>query len=245
MNRAIRAIFVKKDGSVSIHKDEGTKPLNYMGKGSVHTVEEVNPSNHRELGILTWRFETRKESLEIQVFDILQDHDLMLSDVDEGLIRDGTEDDLQAWLSANITVINPAYEFIQREYPTGAGPVDLFARDLSTGKYVAIEVKRVAMLPAVGQVQRYVQALNEQPEYEGNVEGILVALDVRPKTRVLAEKNSINWTEVSDVWEDAKRQGTHHVTPVSEPTVANIASPETHSHEVPMSESRNELSDPS
>lgn len=37
--RARRAIIIKSDGAISVHQDKSNKPLNYMGAGSILTIE--------------------------------------------------------------------------------------------------------------------------------------------------------------------------------------------------------------
>lgn len=191
MNPAVRAIIIKDDGAVSIHNDASNKPLNYMGKGNVFTEEygEDEP---------IWMFDTRKENLTITMHQIISDTSFELAEEDEGLIRDGTEDQLQAWLSENPTALGGNYELVQREFQTGAGPVDLLVKDES-GAFIAVEVKRVAMLTAVDQVNRYVNAIREMAGYE-NVRGMVAALDIRPKTELLAVKRSVECHVIDEDW---------------------------------------------
>ena len=192
LGRAVRALVVKSDGSVSVHNDRGTKPLNYMGKGCVHSVV-VN-----EDGCEVWCYDSRKESLQVCMFQVFSDSMFPLeAGVGDVLERDGTEIQLQGWLAENPDVIGEGFVFGSREFATGAGPVDLFMFD-PDGVPVAVEVKRTAMLGAVDQVSRYVEALKASGYDE--VYGLLVALDVRPKTRVLAEKRGIRWVEVPSDW---------------------------------------------
>lgn len=182
--QGVRAIMIKNDGAVSIHNDLGNKPLNYMAKGNVLT--ETVYDDHT-----VWSFDTRKESLQITLHNIISDSLFGLDLNSEGLVRDGTEPQLQAWLAANPEVLGEGYSLVQREYPTGAGPVDLLVLD-AEGNPVAVEVKRVAMLSAVDQTRRYVEALKNRPGFE-NVRGLLVALDVRPNTVTLAEKRGLDY----------------------------------------------------
>lgn len=191
LNAAVRAIIIKSDGAVSIHNDLGNKPLNYMGKGNIFT-ESIDD------GLLTWSFETRKENLTLTLEEVFSDSDHILVVEDEGLIRDGTENQLQLWLSENPHALGEGYTVVQREFNTGSGPVDLLAQDAS-GNYVAVEVKRTAMLNSVSQVKRYVDALQEMPGFEG-ARGMIAALDIRPNTLKLAEKRGIDCVSVENAW---------------------------------------------
>lgn len=197
LKQAIRAIIIKEDGAVSIHSDAGNKPLNYMGKGNVFSIVEEGDETF-------WHFDTTKENLTIRMLEILSDSAHILAEVDEGLIRDGTEAHLQAWLAEYPEVLGEGYTLVEREFNTGNGPVDLLVKD-NQGQYIAVEVKRVAMLGAVGQVKRYIDALNDKPEFEGS-KGIVVALDIRPNTQKLADKRGITCITVQEEWQKYKEQ---------------------------------------
>jgi RecB family endonuclease NucS len=190
--RGVRSVMVKSDGAISIHNDAGNKPLNYMGKGSLFS-EYLD-----EDGILTWRFETTKENLTITMHRVVSDSQHILDLEDEGLVRDGTERQLQAWLAENPAALGLGFEVVGREIQTGHGPVDLLVKD-AEGNHIAVEVKRVAMLGAVGQVLRYVTALEETGEY-GPVRAMVAALDVRPKTLKLADKRGVECVTVNAAW---------------------------------------------
>jgi RecB family endonuclease NucS len=191
---AVRAIIFKDDGSISIHNDKSNKPLNYMGKDNVFTESIEN-------GLLSWYFDTRKESLRIDMHQIISDTAYALELDGPGLVRDGTEDHLQAWLSDNTEVLGNGFTLVSREYQTGAGPVDLLVRD-TEGNPVVVEVKRVAMLGSVDQALRYRNSLQEVEGFE-KTRGIVAALDIRPNTFKLAEKRGIECIELPPTWKNS------------------------------------------
>lgn len=191
MGRAIRSIMIKNDGAISIHNDVGNKPLNYMGKDNIST-ETINEDD----GTTIWRFDTRKEYLEITLYSVLTDFQHELDNGSVPLVRDGTEHDLQAWLFENHYVIREGLKPLQREYQTTAGAIDLMF-EKPDGKLLGVEVKRVAMLGAVDQCVRYRNALNDLHD---DVEVILTALDIRPNTAKQADKRKIGYTFVPSSW---------------------------------------------
>lgn len=192
---AVRAIMFKDDGSISIHNDKSNKPLNYMGKGNVFT-------EFFEEDAMIWYFDTRKESLKIEMHHIVSDTEFELDLEDPGLVRDGTEDHLQAWLAENTHVLGNGFTLVDREYQTGDGPVDLLVLD-ADGNPVAVEVKRVAMLGAVDQASRYIAALQEKEGYQ-NTRGMVAALDIRPNTTKLADKRGVECFVLPEDWKETE-----------------------------------------
>lgn len=191
LNQAVRAIIIKDDGAVSIHNDKSNKPLNYMGKGNKFSEETVDD-------LTVWLFDTSKENLRVTLHEVISDTNFDITTDDEGLIRDGTESHLQAWLADNPEAVGEGFKFIQREFPTGAGAVDLLMHDADNNP-VAVEVKRVAMPTSVYQAIRYVDALKDQEGFE-NVTGLVVAVDLRPNMVKLAERRGIQAVKVPDNW---------------------------------------------
>lgn len=191
LGEAVRAIIIKDDGAVSVHNDKSNKPLNYMGKGNVFTVDDSGEN-------LVWFFDARKESLQIVLHHIVSDSTFALGEDEEGLVRDGTEYHLQEWLSVHPEVVGEGFRFVMREFPTGVGAVDLLMVD-GDGVPVAVEVKRVATPTSVYQALRYVDAMREQVGYE-NTYGIVIAVDLRPNMVKLAEKRGVKVVEVPFDW---------------------------------------------
>lgn len=221
--RGVRAIMIKRDGTVSIHNDDGIKPLNYMRQA-------VFEESHTVEGELLWSFDSRKESLSITLYQIISMNESPLIENDPGLVRDGTEDHLQKWLAENAQILGEHCDFSFREYPTGNGPVDILVLGKSRVP-VAVEVKRTAMLSSVDQCRRYVEALKDEAENnhdqqqekfrellfksENNHEsllleqvdfahtvGMIAAVDIRPKTLEHAEKKGIMTFTIPANWRD-------------------------------------------
>lgn len=177
-----RVVIIKNDGAVSVHSGDGIKPLNYMGPKAVF--KDTHEGDERVM-----IFDSARENLKITVHQLYEEITWEVGDEEPGLQRDGTEADLQEWLSQNIEQVGNL-EFVNREHPTSAGPVDIYARDKETGDDVLIEVKRVASSSAVYQIRRYLEG------HENSAHGMIVALDVRPRTRKLADKHGITWVEI-------------------------------------------------
>lgn len=186
-----RAIVIKDDGAVSIHSGFANKPLNYMNAPNQITWEDDGLGN--EVMIV----DTRKESLQITIHEVHAQFEHELDPDEPGLIRDGTENHLSEYLSRHPELFGAGYTLVQREFRTSAGAVDILFQH-ADGHHLVVEVKRIAMLGAVDQVIRYTNALADaDPADEfDDVRGMIVALDVRPACRALAEKRGIAWMEV-------------------------------------------------
>lgn len=190
-NPAIRAIIIKDDGAVSVHCDVGNKPLNYMGAKNkfTETLEEDT---------VVWSFDTTTENLTLRLHEVISDSDHVLEKEDTGTVNHGTEYHLQAWLADNPEAVGEGFTLVQREFETGEGRVDLLMKD-SAGGFVVVEVKRVALSPAVTQVKRYREALQQVSGYE-NVRAKIAALEVRNSAIKMAEKHNVEYVVIDAGW---------------------------------------------
>lgn len=195
--KAIRMIILKRDGSVSIHSDDRAyKPLNWMLPPCLVEISIAPVGASKWDPIETWMVRNKKESLEIQIFEIISDNTHLLEEADPGLVRSWTEKHLQAWIAEHVVeVFGEGWSLIGREYQTGAGPVDLLVRDAS-GIPFAVEVKRTGHMGAIDQVCRYVESLRNYEGWE-NTRGVVLALNIRPRARRLAEDRGITAMEIS------------------------------------------------
>lgn len=181
---ARRVILIKDDGTVVIHADKGHKALNWMSP-PCRIVEEDG----------LWTVTGDKgERLLIAMHAIVSDTSIALGE-EPGLIKSGSELELQALLAAAPDVMESGARLVAREYATDVGPVDFLLRDADGGA-VAVEVKRVGELPAVEQLSRYLERLNRDASL-APVRGLLVAQTIKPQTRVLAAARGIGCVEVN------------------------------------------------
>jgi RecB family endonuclease NucS len=185
---ANRLIMVKADGCVAIHADGGAyKPLNWMN--APNTLAEGGVD-----GVGVWTVTNPKgETLTITLHEVMADSAHELGD-DPGLNKDGVEAHLQVLLAGAPEVIEEGLTLIRREYPTAIGPVDLACRDTS-GRFVAVEIKRRGEIDGVEQLTRYLERLRLDSSL-GEVRGVFVAQSVKPQAKVLAESRGLAWVEV-------------------------------------------------
>jgi len=181
---ALRLVMVKSDGSVMVHADTGGyKPQNWM---TPPTVIEEEPGR----SIVVRKGD---EQIEIRIAEVLSDvtHDMGEA---AALVKDGVERDLQELLAGMPGACGEGFRLVRREWPTDIGPVDLMCRDAEDG-WVAVEIKRVATIDAVEQLNRYLERIRRDPAMAG-CRGVLAAQVFKPQARVLAEARGLDCVEV-------------------------------------------------
>ncbi len=187
---AVRLVVLKSDGSVLVHDDAGGyKPLNWM---TPPTVVETEGDPLTSL-VVRKRAGKTEDRLEIRVLELLSDADHELGET-AALEKDGVERDLQAELANRPGALETGLRLVRREWPTDIGPVDLMCRD-GEGDWVAVEVKRVAGIDAVEQLDRYLERIKIDPEL-GACRGLLVAQRIKPQAATLAEARGIACVEI-------------------------------------------------
>lgn len=170
-----------------------------------------------EIGEQVWTFDARHESLEITLHKVYSEvsEDLVDKDTDPGAEVSGTEAHLQQWLFTHPEILGEGYVALQREFSTGAGAVDLLVLSPEK-KPIAVEVKRVATLGAVDQIRRYVESMKNLPPQIflnpktgedisvdfSKTEGLIAALDLRPKMLALAEKRGLPSVVIPAYWKN-------------------------------------------
>jgi endonuclease len=195
LSKGFRVVIIKQDGSVSVHANEGTKPLNYMPAGSTLTVKKFK--NHEK-----WFFVGKKEEIILKIFNITADQTFEVADSNNKLVRFKTEKQLQELLAHNPEPILLSHGEqttdnieIHTEYLTAAGAIDLLIHNHSRETTHIVELKRTAMLGAVDQCVRYLSAYSDDvPEQHSGYRIIvsLAAYDIRPNTRAQAERKKVH-----------------------------------------------------
>jgi RecB family endonuclease NucS len=178
-----RLVVLKPDGTTLVHTDEGQQPVNWQPPGCTQEAAV-------EDGSLVFRSErsTPEERLTVR-FDRV-DHAVAYDGTDPGdLALRGTEDDLRDRILDDPDLVEPGFEPRATERQTPAGAVDIYGED-TEGRAVVVELKRRRVGPdAVGQLTRYLEALERDLHDERSVRGILVAPSVTDRARrLLAER---------------------------------------------------------
>lgn len=178
-----RVVVLKPDGTALVHTDEGQQPVNWQPPGCCHEVTTEDGDL-----VLTSERSTPDEVL-VVCFQRL-DHAVAYDGTDPSdLSLTGTEDDLRRRILDEPSLIETGFEPRATERDTPAGAVDIFGED-ADGAAVVVELKRRRVGPdAVGQLTRYVDALERDLHAGRAVRGVLVAPSVTDRAqRLLAER---------------------------------------------------------
>ena len=186
-----RHVTLKPDGTALVHTDEGQKPVNWQPPGCSHdpileggqfVLRSTRKTPTEELLV---RFERLRH---VAAFDVTDPEELSLS---------GTEEDLRERILADPAAVEPGFTPLATERDTPAGAVDVYGED-AEGQAVVLELKRRrAGLDAVGQLERYVDALRRDLHADREVRGVLVAPSATDRTRDLLSEHGLEFVSLA------------------------------------------------
>jgi RecB family endonuclease NucS len=186
-----RHVTLKPDGTVLVHTDEGQKPVNWQPPGCTHEADVddgrfvVRSTRETPAEELLVRFERLQH---VAAFDVTDPEELSLS---------GTEEDLRERILEDASLVEPGFDPLATERDTPAGAVDVYGED-AAGRAVVLELKRRrAGLDAVGQLERYVDALRRDLHADREVRGILVAPSATERTRELLAEHGLEFVSLA------------------------------------------------
>ncbi len=174
-----RLLLLKPDGSALVHTDEKRTPVNWQPPGCEHRgavrdgqlqvrSQRTNPDES-----LTVRFITVGQ---FSAYDATDEEELELT---------GSEEDLRQHVLDNPELIEEGFEPLATERESAAGPMDIYG-EAADGTPVVVELKRRRVGPdAVGQLQRYVDALKREFGDGTDVRGVLVAPSITDRATEL------------------------------------------------------------
>lgn len=178
-----RHVMLKPDGTALVHTNEGQKPVNWQPPGCEHDTRVDDDA----LVIESTRT-SPAERLAVSFSDVALVAAFDPTD-EEAIELVGTEADLKRRILADPALLDPGFTPLATERDTPAGAVDIYGED-DEGRTVVVELKRRRVGPdAVGQLNRYVEALERELHTDTELRGILVAPSVTERARsLLAEE---------------------------------------------------------
>jgi len=186
-----RLVVLKPDGTLLVHTTEQRTPVNWQPPGCEHTVAVEGGRL-----VVTSTRSAPTERVEVGFDALIQASALALED-DEELELSGTEADLRERLLDDPDLVEDGFTPLATEHGTSAGAVDVYGEDRD-GNPVALELKRRRVGPdAVGQLNRYVEALQRDLHADAAVRGILVAPSVTDRGRELLAENGLEFVSLT------------------------------------------------
>ena len=188
-----RLLVLKPDGTALVHTDEGHQPVNWQPPGCDHEVTLEDGYLHVE----SLR-STPEERLRVTFEHISQVSTYAITDSSE-LSLSGTEADLKDRILEDPELLEPGFTPLATERETPAGAVDIYGEDRE-GRTVVVELKRRRVGPdAVGQLRRYVDALEHDLHADAAIRGILVAPSVTERAKRLLEHHGLEFVALEPV----------------------------------------------
>jgi len=186
-----RHVMLKPDGSILVHTDEGQQPVNWQPPGCTQDAELAGG----DLRIQSRR-STPDERLDVRFERVTQVSVFAVDDASE-LAISGTEEDLRERILDDPDLLEADFTPLATERQTTAGAVDIYGEDHS-GRTVAVELKRKRVGPdAVGQLRRYVDALERDLHDDAELRGVLVAPSVTDRARELLERDGLEFVSLT------------------------------------------------
>lgn len=186
-----RHVMFKPDGTVLVHKHEGQQPVNWQPPGCIH-----EPAVENDALRIYSRRTSPDEQLIVTFERVIQVSAFAVSDANE-LSLAGTEEDLRERILDRPALIEAGFSPLATERETPAGAVDIYGQD-EDGNAVVVELKRRRVGPdAVGQLARYVDALERDLHADATVRGILVAPSVTDRANRLLEERGLEFVSMT------------------------------------------------
>ncbi len=186
-----RHVMLKPDGTAMVHTVEGRQPVNWQPPGCEHAVDVVDG----RLRIVSTR-STPEERLVVEFERLLQASAFDLAD-EEDLSLSGTHEDLKERVLDEPDRVEPGFTPLATERETPAGAVDVYGED-ADGRTVVLELKRSRAGPdAVGQLERYVDALRRDLHDDAEVRGVLVAPSATDRARRLLGERGLEFVSLA------------------------------------------------
>lgn len=192
-----RLVVLKPDGAMLVHSDEGQQPVNWQPPGCEHealledgrfVLRSLRSTPEEELVV---RFERVEQ---VSAFNVTDPKELAIS---------GTEEDLRERILADPALVEPGFRPLATERDTPAGAVDIYGED-ADGAVVVVELKRRRVGPdAVGQLNRYVEALRRDLHADTTVRGILVAPSVTDRARRLLAERGLEFISLTPTGDES------------------------------------------
>ncbi|WP_458186134.1 endonuclease NucS [Haladaptatus sp. NG-WS-4] len=185
-----RLLVLKPDGTALVHTESGQKPANWQPPGGTFETE----LNDERLLVRSTR-PNPDESLDVHFDHVVQVSSFDVTDAKE-LSLAGTEEDLRQRILEDPDLVERGFTPLATERQTAAGAIDIYGKD-ATGTTMVVELKRRRVGPdAVGQLRRYVDALQRDLHAGAEIRGVLVAPSVTERARRMLAESGLEFVSL-------------------------------------------------
>ncbi len=207
LERGERLIIIKKDGTLLVHQQEGSQPVNYMKRGSVHKFVRDECC-----ALIKSRNAATGEEMKIRLFNVLFIESRMPVDNSRITVM-GTERHMADMIYNNPGLIEEGFKPLSREEHTKYGFIDVFGYD-RRGRLVVIECKRDrADFRAVEQLRRYVGRIARLKGIEKKkVRGIIASPSISSNAYYFLEKEGFEYKGISPPHKSPSLPGQKKIT---------------------------------
>jgi RecB family endonuclease NucS len=186
-----RLIILKSDGTLLVHRNEQHTPVNWQPPGCTHDAHIADD----RLIVQSTRT-SPDEEVEISFGTVAQVSLLELDDAPD-LALDGSEEDLRQRILADPDILEEGFQPMMTERETAAGAVDIYGKD-TDGTPTIVELKRRRVGPdAVGQLNRYVDALERDLPVGRSVRGVLVSPSMTDRAKQLLTTEELEFVSLA------------------------------------------------
>lgn len=188
-----RLVFVKKDGTMHVQSTTKKQPIRWQNSGANCNVRieegelvvETRGLNKGTEDVVTVFF---KNIYQVTAYDA---EDQKVSSSSDSLM--GTESDMKKFIRENPNHIEEGFRYLDEEYKTKEGPVDIFGKDID-GNPVIIELKtRHAQRSHVRQLNSYYESYKDK---NPDVRGILVAPSLSDGAKKKMNENELEFIKL-------------------------------------------------
>ena len=198
-----RLVVIKKDGTIIVHRDEGSTPINWMPASTFHT---VSVSSDKLVLISVLQKDGQQLKMEFDKLNFI--NSFVLEDA-ASFVSAGSEKEMAMMIYNNPSIINANFKPLSLEEHTKYGFIDVFGYD-KDNILTVIECKRYsAGLDAVTQLRRYVEKIKKSRGL-GKVNGIIAAPKITTNALKMLQDYRFSFVKVDPpkYFEDVKKKQT-------------------------------------
>jgi RecB family endonuclease NucS len=196
-----RLVIIKKDGTILVHRGEGSTPVNWMPATTFHAVSVSNDKL-----VLTSVLQKDGQQLKME-FDKLNFISSFALDDSADFVSAGSEKEMARMVYNNPGLIGSGFKPLSLEEHTRYGFIDIFGYD-KENVLTVVECKRYsAGLDAVTQLRRYVERVKKSKGL-AKVNGIIAAPKITPNALVMLQDYGFSFVKVEPpkYFEDVKKK---------------------------------------